>query len=342
MSATRKKDVKLRKAVSIMPQQGAIKKIAALERLRIEHAYIRSRLNNPERWLPFLELRYPRIDPGTALKQMQNRLVEIRDLRAKASNYRPTISAIQAMISAGQAEAGESVYGTVEQATAQFCFLPDAGGPTGNCPVIALRLVGGHWEPTWPELPSNAVSYAAYQECGDKQFNRWESVWFVPCLQFTFPAPRLDCTLYWSVILQNQIGFELDADWGWVNFQSVIKEQPSGGSFPSFEELLWDPNTYYINESIGPNSMQGWYWPINGAFEVKKDTQSNLYIGLGVQLAVHDGCVGIPNCSEGKNATINSDLWGMGLFTVWGAETVGYPMITNGKLGVKYSMYLHD
>jgi len=358
------KRAKTPKAVPFVPPGPAMKKLAALNRLREERRYLRGLLNASERWLPFIGFREQGLDPQSALDRVRGRIAAIREMEEKAEAKCPSriYQATHAMtreekeriVAAEMAEHREAgrqrIYGTVDYATSQMCYLPDPEGPTGNCPVVAYRLEETqegipYWEPVWPvdqlvSAPSHAAGFAAYQKApGSILLDPWYSLWFTPCFQFRFPRAPWDCTLSWELIISVLCGFEIDTEHGSVMFEPVFCAQPSTGSFPKFEEMIWVYETVRYEESLPLNVKRCSQFPLNGGFSVKAGAESSLYVGLSIRLDVIGGCVGIPSCSEGKEADINDPLWDMGLIEVfWDTGRSG---IHRYQHGVKYEMIPH-
>jgi hypothetical protein len=146
-------------------------------------------------------------------------------------------------------------------------------------------------------------------------------LWFGPGFQFSFPTFTRPSVVRWELVLTVVCAYQCDAECGQLSFQPYTFE----GTFPPDDAgaLQWEPQVEGV--SMGQIASSGWYppasgvigdsycgtvvyrFPMTGEIQPKANEPCDLVVGIGIQLSVTDGCVGIPSCQEGKEA--KTGIW---------------------------------
>ncbi|MBA7490475.1 hypothetical protein ES702_01013 [subsurface metagenome] len=140
-------------------------------------------------------------------------------------------------------------------------------------------------------IADGANIYCFFATHGGFPMSLSDSVAHLGALQFDFPAVSFDALLHYctTVVIGIPTGATVIDDWGWLDDKDwgfldidfVICDQPEASGPPNF----WSYNWYqgiYVNKTT--NSYIWTKLPIYGQFEVKKNTQSRAYIGISIQM----------------------------------------------------------
>lgn len=139
---------------------------------------------------------------------------------------------------------------------------------------------------------------AGFRARGGFPMSASDSIAQLPTFQVEFPAAPYDATIlyYTHAFMRIPTGCTViddwgrwdDKDWGFLDIDFVIKEDASGGDFPSFESLAWSPGIHVSETTRNSLSAEEIYY---GMLDVARGVSAKVFIGFSIQLMGADSLV---------------------------------------------------
>jgi hypothetical protein len=287
------------------------------EYIRINHELKRlsKELRSPERIESQIRLISPDKDPSAYFKELQKRrkalqkeldqvllkfplpirgdyeLMERRPFRISDGVMRTRESSLQDLIQALKPKCPNLSIGQVQASGFRQYNWSHTEGGYGE--IIFWPL-----SDSLSQIPSNTFTGDWSGETGAQFFgqlitssnpgiDKHQHIAAAGILQFTLPAPDCASVIYWGTTgrVRKEGPWTFNSDWGVIQSQWVLREDPTGGGFPAYlmpNFILFADGLY--GESDEPESIWKPYdsQNFNRSFRVNAGVESKIYLGISL------------------------------------------------------------